>query len=408
MDELTDSSKRNEANVTYVNDNEYSVRLIRWLLTSMGVWQSSMTKTSIEKLRSLILIILSFSLISFTFVPCTLYAFLEEKNLQARMEALGQVSYWLMGAIKYSYILFHRGNVRRCLDHIERDWRTVKRSKDRDIMLTHANSAHYFILICTSFTCGSVFIYNLVKGMTLVPVSMENHTVYLHPLPCPCYSKIADTRYNPTYKIIYGLQLFSGVITSSIVVCACSLATVFIMHACGQLAMMMAWMKDSFTIPSIESTRYQLSDIVGLHVRALSFIEYIENVINRICLVELLGCTLNMCLLGYFCITEWENNDTKNTVAYFLVFVSMMFNIFVFCFLSEKLSQQCLQVGDVAYACDWHLLPNCTARGFILIILRSNSVVRLTAGKFMQISIITFGDVIKTSAVYFNMLQKVT
>lgn len=37
---------------------------------------------------------------------------------------------------------------------------------------------------------------------------------------------------------------------------------------------------------------------------------------------------------------EWENNDTKITIGYFLVFVSMMFNIFVFCFLSEKLSHE--------------------------------------------------------------------
>lgn len=281
MGKLTDSSKRNVVNVTYVNDNEYNVRLIRWLLTSMGAWQSSTTKTSIEKLRSLILIILSFSLICFTFVPCTLYAFLEETNLQARMEALGQVSYWLMSVIKYSYILSHRGNVRRCFDHIERDWRMVKRSKDRDIMLAHASSARYFTLVCTSFTIGGVLIYNLVKGMTLVPISIENHTVYLHPLPCPCYSKIADTRYNPAYDIIYGLQLFSGVITSSIVVCACSLTAVFIMHACGQLTMTMAWMKDSFSIPSIESTSYQLSDIVGLHVRALRYERELNTAYNK-------------------------------------------------------------------------------------------------------------------------------
>ncbi|KAI4497663.1 hypothetical protein M0802_007203 [Mischocyttarus mexicanus] len=386
MNELIESSEIEKMNVSYINDNEYSVQLIRWLLTSMGAWKSSEKMNTIDKLRSLILIVISYFLIFFTFIPCTLYALIEEDNLQTKMKALGQVSYWLMSTIKYSYILFHRDNVQRCLDHIENDWRMVKRSKDRNIMLTHANNARYFILICTSFTFGGVLIYSLVRGMTLIPIVIENRTIYLHPLPCPCYSKIADTRYHPTYEIIYTLQLLSAIITSSIVVCACSLAAVFVWHACGQLAITMSWINDSF-VGSIKTSNFQLTDIVRLHVRTLrSF--YVE-IVSRI-------------------FQEWENNDTKNTIGYFLVFISMVFNIFVFCFLSEKLSEQCFQVGEVAYACDWQLLPVCTARGFILIILRSNSVVRLTAGKFMKLSIITFGDVIKSSAVYFNMLQKMT
>ncbi|KAK2583190.1 hypothetical protein KPH14_009210 [Odynerus spinipes] len=302
MNELVDLPRKSQVNVAYLKDNEYSIQLMRWLLTSMGAWQSSTATSATEKLRSIVLIIACFSLICLTFVPCTLYALLEEENLQARMKALGQVSYWVMGTIKYSYILFHRKNVRRCLDHIERDWFMVQRPKDRNIMLIYASNARYFVFICMSFTFGGVLMYSLVKGMTPVPAFVDNHTVYLHPLPCPCYSKLVDTKFHPAYEIMYGVQFFSALITSSIVVCACSLAAIFVMHACGQLAMMMAWMKDSFN-ETVDPADYELTDVVGLHVRVLSFIEYIENVINHICLVELLGCTLNMCLLGYFCIT---------------------------------------------------------------------------------------------------------
>ncbi|XP_014604785.1 PREDICTED: uncharacterized protein LOC106787171 [Polistes canadensis] len=314
----------NKMNISYINDNEYSVQLIRWLLTSMGAWRSLKKQNFLQKLRSMIIIVMSYFLICFTLIPCTLYAIIEEDNLQIKMKALGQVSYWLMSTIKYSYILYHRGNVQRCLDHIENDWRIITRSKDRNIMLTHANKARYFILICTSFTYGGVLIYSLVRGMTLIPVIIENRTIYLHPLPCPCYSKLADTRFHPTYEIIYTLQLLSAIITSSIVVCACSLAAVFVMHACGQLTITMAWIEDTF-VDSIRSSNYPLTDIVRLHVRTLSFIDYIENVINRICLVELLGCTMNMCLLGYFCITVCRNFDvilfTRDSVMSILFYI---------------------------------------------------------------------------------------
>jgi len=42
---------------------------------------------------------------------------------------------------------------------------------------------------------------------------------------------------------------------------------------------------------------------------------------------------------------------------------------------------------------NWYELPHETALGLVLIIARSNNVIRLTAGKLFQLSIATFGDV---------------
>jgi len=42
---------------------------------------------------------------------------------------------------------------------------------------------------------------------------------------------------------------------------------------------------------------------------------------------------------------------------------------------------------------NWYELPHETALGLVLIIARSNNIIRLTAGKFFQLSIATFGDV---------------
>lgn len=42
---------------------------------------------------------------------------------------------------------------------------------------------------------------------------------------------------------------------------------------------------------------------------------------------------------------------------------------------------------------DWYRLPNKTARGLVLIISRSSAVIKITAGKLIQLSIVTFSDV---------------
>jgi len=42
---------------------------------------------------------------------------------------------------------------------------------------------------------------------------------------------------------------------------------------------------------------------------------------------------------------------------------------------------------------DWYNLHHKTALGLVLIIARSNTVIKITAGKLFQLSIATFGDV---------------
>jgi len=42
---------------------------------------------------------------------------------------------------------------------------------------------------------------------------------------------------------------------------------------------------------------------------------------------------------------------------------------------------------------DWYNLHYKTALGLVLIIARSNTVIKITAGKLFQLSIATFGDV---------------
>ncbi|KAG7198554.1 hypothetical protein KM043_005920 [Ampulex compressa] len=86
----------------------------------------------------------------------------------------------------------------------------------------------------------------------------------------------------------------------------------------------------------------------------------------------------------------------------------MTFNIFIFCVIGEILTEQCKKIGETAYMIDWYYLPRATALGLILVISRSNVVIKVTAGKLIQLSIATFGDVMKTSVVYINILRTMT
>ncbi|XP_012230139.1 odorant receptor 10-like isoform X2 [Linepithema humile] len=392
--------------------HDHSVQLNRWFLKPIGAWPQFSTISSREKALSRIVIFTCYSLIAFTVVPCVLNIFFEERDIELKLRAIGPLSHWLMGGMNYSSLLLHSTDIRQCVRHMEMDWRIIKRSQDREIMARNAKLGRFVAGFCAIFMHSGVFSYSIVSGMTTVSVSIGvNRSVSMLQLPCPSYSKFVDARFSPANEIVLVMQLLSCFIVNSTTVGACSLAAVFAMHACGQLDILtlrLDKLVEGEGAKENKSAQKRLADIVNHHLRVLRFIARIEDIMHQICLIELVGCTFNLCMLGYYSITWWNKIDTKSIAAYIIVYISMSFNIFIFCYIGETLTQQCKKIGETAYMIDWYRLPHKTALGLILIISRSSAVIKITAGKLIQLSIATFSDVIKTSLIYLNMLRTVT
>ncbi|XP_015179497.1 PREDICTED: uncharacterized protein LOC107068019 [Polistes dominula] len=70
------------------------------------------------------------------------------------------------------------------------------------------------------------------------------------------------------------------------------------------------------------------------------FCAEVEKVLREVCLLEVVASTLIICLLEYYCITEWENNDRIATITYVILLIAFTFNIFIFCYIGELLVDQ--------------------------------------------------------------------
>ncbi|KAL0117041.1 hypothetical protein PUN28_010124 [Cardiocondyla obscurior] len=105
---------------------------------------------------------------------------------------------------------------------------------------------------------------------------------------------------------------------------------------------------------------------------------------------------------------EWHIAEFANQVTYILLLTSFTFNIFIFCYIGELVADQCKRLSEISYMIDWHRLPGRKALAVILMIAMSNSSVKLTAGNIIDLSFSSFGDVIKTSVAYLNMLRTLT
>ncbi|XP_014612514.1 PREDICTED: odorant receptor 63a-like [Polistes canadensis] len=360
-------------NQNYKEDMKYATKLNRWLLKPIGI--------------------------CFFFFAAVLYLIVDVQDIQVRLSKVGSLSFCVM-------ILT---NIKYCFNYMENDWKNVKRVEERQIMFEYVDFSRRLILVSAVFAFGGVIIYRVTIPVFSPKIVVGN--ISFKPLAYPISKVIMDTRQSPTNEIMICLQCFAGMVMSTITVSCCSMLTVSTMHACSQLKILMSYMNYLVTGRSDENNNVEerLSYWVQRHVRILSFISFIQQFLQNISLIEVLGCTLNMCMLEYYLIMGLNKDSLFHTLTYTILIISFAYNVFIFCYVGEILSDECRKVADVTYMIDWYRFEGRQGLFLILIIAVSSlSSHRLTAGKFIELSISSFGVLVKTSFAYLNMLRTVT
>ncbi|XP_018364257.1 PREDICTED: odorant receptor 82a-like [Trachymyrmex cornetzi] len=389
---------------------DYSLQFNRWFLKPIGAWPKINTSSSVCRIMVLLQIFICSSIIAVPTIPCLLYVLFEAENIQQKLNTMMPLINRFMSSMHYWVLLKRRDDIHKLIRHMEIDWNLVQRIDEREVMLQHAKFGRFITIICGIMLQGGCLLFALRQSMKTATITIGNETFITHLTTCPIYSKIIDTRFTPLNEIALVLQNLVILVISFCTAGGCSLAAVFAIHACGQLNVLYAWLHKLVENNAEENDKAEqkLAAIVEHHLRILSFISQVESIMHKAALVELMGCTIIMSLLGYYTIMAWETLDTAKVTSSLIVYLSMGFNIFIFCYIGEIITEQCKLVGEMAYMTNWYNLHHKTARSLILIIARSNDVIKITAGKLFRLSIATFGNVIKTSVVYLNFLRTMT
>ncbi|XP_017795938.1 PREDICTED: uncharacterized protein LOC108577310 [Habropoda laboriosa] len=398
-----------EANLNSLSD--YSLQLNRWFLKPIGAWPPLSLTSKLERIVSYALIVICYCSILFTVIPCLFHLVLEDESIRTKVKVFGPLSHWFVGGINYTTLLLRSKEIRGCVEHMQTDWRIVTRPEDKQVMLKNARIGRYIAIFCAAFMQCGVLGYCVITAFTMQTVEVGNETRIVHLLPCAVYKKMIAVDTSPTNEIVLVSQFVSGFIVNSSVVGAFSLAAVFAAHACGQLSVLMMWIKE-FVNRSRDSNKNVCFDKIGVvvehHLRVLSFIARIESVMSEICFMELFKCTMDICVLSYYILTEWTDHDFQSLTTYFMILISMTFNIFIVCYIGEILTERCKKIGEVVYMTNWYYLPGKDILDLILIISRCSVVIKITAGRIVPMSVYTFGDVMKSAFAYLNMLRQTT
>ncbi|XP_011645663.2 odorant receptor 4-like [Pogonomyrmex barbatus] len=391
-------------NKNYENDIKYTIQLNRFIFRLLGIWPES-EPSFFENLKRILLILGCYFLLASELIPTILHIILVEKRARVRLKLISSVMFTVLAVLKYSSLVLSKNQVGDCLTRVKDDWRNVVSANARNSMIEKARTARRLLILC------GIFMY--ISGLyfrTIVPLSkgksVTDQNITIRHLPCPSYFVFFNGQISPGYEIMFFIQFFSGFIKYTITVAICSLAALFAMHICAQLEILMMLIDNLIDETEEKNLNGRLAVTVEHQIKMRNFIRLVQNTLEHTSLLEVMGCTIIVCLLGHDIITEWEDQNVISMCSYLILLTSIGFNIFIFCYIGEQLSLEGEKLALIVCTFAWYRLPNEKARALILVIAMSIVPMKLRAGKFFDLSIRTFGDVVKTAVTYLNIIRK--
>ncbi|XP_011148386.1 uncharacterized protein LOC105188561 [Harpegnathos saltator] len=394
-------------NENHEQDINYTFELSRIVFRLLGVWPFERVKSWFpETLETASVVFISYILLTCELVPAILYMVLVQKESRARLKVMGTVIFTVLAMAKYVQLLSRKSQVKNCLLHVREDWQNVVSTDKRSVMMEKARTGRRLLILC------GIFMYSTgVSFRTIIPLSkgkiVTAENITIRHLPCPTHFVLFDVQFSPAYEIVFLLQFFSGFVKCTITTAVCGLAGLCVMHICAQLDILITLMNDLVKERELKNVNDKLAVIVKHQIKTRNFLQLVQNTLQYSSLMEITGCTIIVCLIGYYVIMEWEDNNAAALCSYIIGLISIGFNIFIFCFIGEQLSTKGEKVALTACTLEWYRLPDAQARSLILVIAMSNIPMKFRGGKFIDLSFRTFGNVVKTAVTYLNLLRSI-
>ncbi|RLU20800.1 ObirOr5-U58 [Ooceraea biroi] len=384
-------------------DYEWAIELNRLSLTLLGIWPEN-HETKQKKLISDIRVIITLNLITWICLIPSLHSLL--KIYDDIMSTIDNLQYTLplfMAMIKLFIIWQKKYDILPLLNMIKDDWLRPKTSEERNVMIKHARIARiltivgYFVMLLT-LIFGFVF--------PLFGFSIRYRTNRTDPdksLPIQTYY-IYDKDKSPFFEITYILQSISLVLLAFMYSSPDSFLSLLVFHVCGQLENLK---KRVIDLDKFQDFRNVLSYNVRNHIRLIRSINIIDNVFTIMLLGALIYFGILFAFYGFLFGTMFSQGRNLSVARLtFIVIVSLntFMHMCLYCVVGEILLAQCEAIYDAAYEYNWYTLEPKETKNLLMIMIRANKPLYLTAGKLFPMTMATFCNLLKTSGGYISVL----
>ncbi|KYM88525.1 Putative odorant receptor 13a [Atta colombica] len=249
--------------------------------------------------------------------------------------------------IQTYYIYDTTRNILLLLNMIKNDWLKPKMIKERDVMIKRARMARIF----------TIFGYFMMLGLGLSAVAI----------------------------------MYTGVD---------SFLSLLVFHVCGQLENLKIRIIHLDKFQNFENT---LSQSVQNHIRLIRFINIIDEIFTLMLLGTLFYLGILFALNGFLLcsiISQGRDLSIPRLTFIITIFVNAFGHTCVYCAVGEILVAQCEGIYQAAYKYKWYNLEPKKAKNLMMIMIRANKSLYLTAGKLFPMTMSTFCNLLKTSGDY--------
>ncbi|XP_011341728.1 odorant receptor 63a isoform X1 [Ooceraea biroi] len=382
-------------NVYYVQDLKYARMFVPNILNALGIWPSLGKRKSIcKRLVDYLLIFLSYSLIFASLIPSSLF-WVFKGTIRTRVRMFLPLAYTIAAVSKYGILILGQDRIRHCVKYIEEDWKNVANVDARNMMRESARVGRRLVAISISFYCSSIMSVRLIPLLYLGKI-VDQYNVTIRLLPTPAYLFSLDVQATPVYEIMYSLQGAYGIVTASISTGGIGLITIFVMHACGQLKILMNLMSEFSEDLQQKEVDKKLANIVEHQIRIRNFLQLVDHALCQISFLEISIASLIMSIQSYCILTEFENSNSMVIIFFTISYCTATISVFIFCYVGNQLILQAEKVALMSYELEWYRLPDRKARQLLLVMIMSNKPMTITAGNFLDLSLKTFCDIVLT------------
>ncbi|KAL6254490.1 hypothetical protein P5V15_014543 [Pogonomyrmex californicus] len=212
---------------------------------------------------------------------------------------------------------------------------------------------------------------------------------------------------SPIYEVVMTTQFLHQMTAATVIGVLSALLVTLVLHAGGQIDILREKLLE--ILPKEKKSTISaitIGSLIQKHQNIIVFTEKIESLYSYIALAQFISNTLVICCLGFIIVNSIGGDQGSSMLVRSLLFyIVINLEAFIFCFAGEYLSVKSKLIGDAAYESLWYDLTPSENRILLFLIMRSQKQLTITVGRFTNLSLQQFANIIKSSASYVSVLH---
>nr|XP_012223779.1 PREDICTED: odorant receptor 13a-like [Linepithema humile] len=285
------------------------------------------------------------------------------------------------------------------MSYMARDWSAAVDKRDRRTMLHITKISRNLSITSTLMAYGVVIAYVTFRCIEIQQTGCRQMLLR------------AYFPYNATESPLYELTFLGQYVAITYVATSYAAVDTFIatlvLHTCGQLSNLRHELTNLHACTRAEFQK-KLGNIVRKHIHLNRFAETIEDSFNMMLLMQMLGCSMQLCfqcLQAFMSVIDEANELFVFQFTFLMIFVVyILLQLYLYCYIGETLLVESTKIADAAYECSWYNLSAREAKSLVIIMCRARSPLHITAGRFCSFNRELYSEVLKRSMGYMSCI----